>query len=129
MKTTDVGFTFAGNETEAASTKICIPNAEFPQGISVNVVLNDSTPLLTGSHGHVSPVWSPTTATTVSTVTHLETLPSLCNSSDRTSCFGKDAEQQRTGTAFSVESSPLDRQRAQTHIHKRGRLVEIVGCA
>ena len=26
-ETTDVGFTFAGGETEAASTKICIPHA------------------------------------------------------------------------------------------------------
>ena len=38
IETTDVGFTFAGGETEAASTKICIPHAEFPQGISVNDV-------------------------------------------------------------------------------------------
>ena len=40
IETTDVGFTLAGGETEAASTKICIPLAEFPQGISVNVVSN-----------------------------------------------------------------------------------------
>ena len=33
IETTDVGFTFAGGETEAANTKICIPHAEFPQGI------------------------------------------------------------------------------------------------
>ena len=38
IDTTDVGFTRAGGETEAANTKICIPHAEFPQGISVNVV-------------------------------------------------------------------------------------------
>ena len=50
IETTDVGFTFAGSETEAASTKICVPHAEFPQGISVNVVSNDSTPLLIGLH-------------------------------------------------------------------------------
>ena len=37
IETTDVGFTFAGGETEAANTKICTPHAEFPQGISVNV--------------------------------------------------------------------------------------------
>ena len=43
IDTTDAGFTFAGGETEAASTKICIPHAEFPQGISVNVVSNEST--------------------------------------------------------------------------------------
>ena len=30
IETTDVGLTFAGGETEAASTKICIPHAEFP---------------------------------------------------------------------------------------------------
>ena len=44
IETTDVGFTFAGGATEAASTKICLPHAEFPQGISVNVVSNESTP-------------------------------------------------------------------------------------
>ena len=38
IDTTDVGFSFAGGETEAANTKIWIPHAEFPQGISVNVV-------------------------------------------------------------------------------------------
>ena len=38
IEMTDVGFSFAGGETEAASTNICIPHAEFPQGISVNVV-------------------------------------------------------------------------------------------
>ena len=42
-ETTDVGFTFVGGQTEAASTNICIPHAEFPQGISVNVVSNEST--------------------------------------------------------------------------------------
>ena len=39
---------FAGGETEAANTKICIPHAEFPQRISVNVVSNESTPFLIG---------------------------------------------------------------------------------
>ena len=48
IETTDVGFTFAGGETEAASTKICAPHAEFPQGIAVNVVSNESTPFLIG---------------------------------------------------------------------------------
>ena len=48
IETTDVGFTFAGGETEAANTKICIPHAEFPQGIWVNVVSNESTPFLIG---------------------------------------------------------------------------------
>ena len=43
IETTDVGFTFAGGETEAAITKICIPHAEFPQGIS-----NEPTPFLIG---------------------------------------------------------------------------------
>ena len=33
---------------EAASTKICIPHAEFPQGISLNVVSNESTLFLIG---------------------------------------------------------------------------------
>ena len=46
IETTDVGFTFAGGETEAASTKICTPHAEFLQGISLNVVSNESTPFL-----------------------------------------------------------------------------------
>ena len=48
IETTDVAFTFAGGETEAANTNICIPHAEFPQGISVNVVSNESTPFLIG---------------------------------------------------------------------------------
>ena len=48
IETTDVGFTFAGGDTEAASTNICTPHAEFPQGISVNVVSNESTPFLIG---------------------------------------------------------------------------------
>ena len=42
IETTEVGFTFAGGETEAASTKNCIPHAEFPQRISAN----ESTPFL-----------------------------------------------------------------------------------
>ena len=46
--TTDVGFAFAGGETEAASTRICFPHAEFPQGISVNVASNERTPFLIG---------------------------------------------------------------------------------
>ena len=48
IETTDVGFTFAGGETEAAITKICIPHAELPQGISVNVVSKEPTPFLIG---------------------------------------------------------------------------------
>ena len=48
IETTDVGFTFAGGETEAANTKICILHAELPQVISVNVVSNESTPFLMG---------------------------------------------------------------------------------
>ena len=48
IETTDVGFTFAGGETEAASTNICILHAELPQGISVNVVSNESTPFIIG---------------------------------------------------------------------------------
>ena len=44
----DVGFTFAGGETEAANTKVCIPHAEFPQGISVNDESSESTPFLIG---------------------------------------------------------------------------------
>ena len=48
IETTDMGFTSAGGETEAASTKICIPHAELPQGISVNVVSNESTLFLIG---------------------------------------------------------------------------------
>ena len=43
IETTDVGFTFAGGETEAAST-----NIGFQQGISVNLVSNESTLFLTG---------------------------------------------------------------------------------
>ena len=48
IETTNVGFTFAGGETAAANTKICIPHAECPQGISVNAVSNESTPFLIG---------------------------------------------------------------------------------
>ena len=43
IETTDVGLTFAGGESEAASTNIWIPHTEFPQGISVNFVSNEST--------------------------------------------------------------------------------------
>ena len=42
-ETTDVGFTFAAGETEAASTKIWTPHAELPQGILMIVVSNEST--------------------------------------------------------------------------------------
>ena len=42
IETTDVGFTFAGGETEAASTNIWIPHSESPQGISVQVVSNST---------------------------------------------------------------------------------------
>ena len=48
IETTDVGFTFAGGKSEAASTNIWTPHAEFPQGISVSVVSNESTPFLIG---------------------------------------------------------------------------------
>ena len=48
IETTGVGFTFAGGETEAASTRICLPHAEFPKGISVNAVPNEPTPFLIG---------------------------------------------------------------------------------
>ena len=48
IETTDFGFAFAGGETEAATTNICISHAECPQGISVNVVSNESTPFLIG---------------------------------------------------------------------------------
>ena len=48
VETTDVGRTFAGAETEAASKNIWIPDAEFSQGISLNVVSNESTPFLIG---------------------------------------------------------------------------------
>ena len=94
IETTDVGFTFAGGETEAASMRIYIPHAEFPQGISVNVVSNESTPFLIGldvlrEYGLV--IELPLQSCVQS---HLETLPSLCNSSGGTSCFGSDAEQQ-----------------------------------
>ena len=65
IETTDVGFTFAGGEAEAASTKIFMPHAEFPKGISVNVVSNESTLFLIA----VSTGWSSTTTTIVSTVT------------------------------------------------------------
>ena len=41
IETSDVGFTFAGGEKEAASTNIWIPHA-------VNFVSNESTPLLIG---------------------------------------------------------------------------------
>ena len=41
IETTEVGFAFAAR-------KIWIPHAEFPQGISVNVVSIESTPFLIG---------------------------------------------------------------------------------
>ena len=96
IETEDVGFAFAGGETEAASTNICIPHAEFPQGISVNVVSNESTPFLISLDVlrecglvidyHYNRVYC--------LQSHLETLPSLCNSSNGTSCFANNAEQQ-----------------------------------
>ena len=64
-----VGFTFTGGETEAACTNICIPHAEFPQGISVNVVSNESTHFSSLWMCYVSMGWSSTTTTIVSTVT------------------------------------------------------------
>ena len=48
IETTDAGFTFAGGGTEAASTKICVPHVGLPQGVSVNVAPNESTPFLIG---------------------------------------------------------------------------------
>ena len=117
IETTDVGFTFAGGETDAASTNIWIPHSEFPQGISVSVVSIESTPFLIGldvirEYGlvidyHYNRVYS-----------H-ETLLSLCNSSDDASCFGDDAEQKRIGTAPSVESFSFDSKRANKKEHKR----------
>ena len=93
IETRDVGFTFAGGETEAASTKVCIPRAEFPKRISVNVVSNESTLFLNGldvlrEYGlvidcHYNRVYSH----------NLETLPALCNSSNGTSCFGKSTRE------------------------------------
>ena len=71
-----------------------IQHAEFPQGISVNVVSHESTPFLIGLDvlrefwvGHRLPLPSRLQS-------RLVTSPSLCNSSDKTSCFGNDAEQQ-----------------------------------
>ena len=46
--TTDVGLTYAGNDTEAASTTIWIPHSEFPHGVSVNVVSHEPTLFLIG---------------------------------------------------------------------------------
>ena len=93
IETTDVGFTLASGETEATSTRICVPHAEFPQGISVNVVSNESTPFLIGldmfrEYGlvidyHYNRVHS-----------HILKRYLPCASSDGTSCFGNDAEQQ-----------------------------------
>ena len=69
-ETTDVGFTFAGGETEAASTNICIPHAEFPQRISVNVVSNESQHFFSSAlMCYLSTDWSSTTTTIVSAVT------------------------------------------------------------
>ena len=60
----------------------------------MNVVSNESTPFLIGLDvlreirvGHRLPLQS-------CLQSHLEALPSLCYSSDGTSCFGNDAEQQ-----------------------------------
>ena len=69
IETTDAGFTFSGGETEAASTNICTPHAEFQQGISVNVVFNESTPFLIGLDVFFGTGWSSITTTIVSTVT------------------------------------------------------------
>ena len=107
VETTDVGFKFAGGGTEAACTKICIPHAEFPQGVSVNVVSNESTPFLIGLdvlrvyglviNYHYNRIYSHI----------LKRYLSLCNSSNGTSCFGNVAE--RIGTAqWRVKPSRLD---------------------
>ena len=69
IETTDVGFTFAGGQTEAANTKICVPHADFLPGISVNVVSNESTPFLIVWMCYESMGWSSTTTTIVCTVT------------------------------------------------------------
>ena len=42
IETTDVAFTFAGNETQAVSANIWVHPAEFPHGISANFVSNGS---------------------------------------------------------------------------------------
>ena len=108
IETTDVGFTFVGGETEAANTKICIPHAEFLQGISVSVLSNESTPFLVGLdilreyglvidnhynrvYGHILKRYLPCA---ILPTGHL--------------AFGNVAEQQRIVTAPSGEPSPLD---------------------
>ena len=53
IETTDVGFAFADGEPEAARTRIWIPYTDFPQGTSVNVVSNGSTPFVIGLFGLV----------------------------------------------------------------------------
>ena len=68
IETTDVGFTFAGGETDAVSMKFCLSHAEFLQGIPVNVVSNESTPFLIGLDVLRETGWSSTTTTIVSTV-------------------------------------------------------------
>ena len=69
IETTDVGFTFAGGETEAANTKICVPHADILPGISVNVVSNESTPFLIVWMCYVGMGWSSITTAIVCTVT------------------------------------------------------------
>ena len=48
LDATDVGFTFAGGESADANTVVTVPHPSFDDGLVVNVVANDSTPILLG---------------------------------------------------------------------------------
>ena len=65
IETTDVGFT----KWRRRTLKSAYHMLEFPQGISVNVVSNESTPFLIGLGVCVSLGWSSTSTTIVCTVT------------------------------------------------------------
>ena len=98
VETTDVGFTFAGGETEAASTKICVPHGEFSQGTSgeCRVKRVSEYGLVTDFHhnrvySHILKRYFPCAILSTGHLT-VEMMPS----------------KQRMGTAPSVESSPLD---------------------
>ena len=142
IELTDVGFTFAGSETEAASTNIWIPHAEVPQGISVNVVSNESTLSLIGQdvirecglvidhhyhcvHGHIMKRYIPSAILPTGRLAS-EMMPSKSEQGQRPTWshalaafrWGQQPRAQETGT-LSLESSKKRSQNTSTNTHPR----------
>ena len=105
VEMTDVAFTFAGGETDAAKLKTWIPHAELQQEMTVNVVPCESTPFLIGldvlrEHGMVFDHWN-------CVYSHVLKRSLPCATLDRASCFGDDATRM-PGTAPIVLRDPLE---------------------